>query len=181
MPKLDLLTINEEPRDKEALSEILWKAFNYFPERYWNGITYLGNIIIKHDLGFKSGTKAYDAFAFHTLLRRIRAMAVARNERKLLLAVTHTPVIAIYYEIKLSKLKRVANLIRDYVSPGLGVVSFFEMEEPREIEVAAHGLGHSQGLAHHSQPVDIMYFRLLNGNVGEAFCDACQNKLRKRE
>jgi predicted Zn-dependent protease len=181
MPKLDMITINEESGTNEDLSEILCKAFEYFPDGYWNGVSYLGNVVIKHDLRLKSGMKTYGAFAFKTLLRRVREAANARKECELLLAVTHTPIVAIYYEIQLSRLKRVVNLIRDYVSSNLGIVSFFDMKEPREVEVAAHGLGHSQGLMHHSQPVDIMYFRLLNGNVEEAFCRACRDKLRKRD
>lgn len=183
MQTLDMLTINEEPENKENLLEIVWNAFDYFPEDIWEGVKYLGNISVKHDLKIKSKERFYGAFIFDNLIDRIREMKNVLKTRGLLLAVTHDPVIAIYHRFELERFKRIINLIRDYVSKDLGMVSLFEMGEETATKIAAHGLGHNQGLRHHAEPIDLMYARLLNGHPikKNGFCSQCQRKLKNRK
>ena len=183
MQFLDMLTINEKPRNKEDLLEIIWKAFDYFPEGVWEGINYLGNIKQKHDLKIKSEERVYGAFIFDGLKDMMIEMKNAlKSDYDLLLAVTHDPVVAIYYRFELEKIKRIINLIRDYVSKDIGIVSLFEMEEESATKIAAHGLGHNQGLRHHTEPIDLMYARLLNGYPikRDGFCVECQRKLMNK-
>lgn len=182
MQSLDMLTINEELKNKEDLIEIMWKAFNYFPEGIWKGVNYLGNINVKHDLKIKSKEEVHGAFIFSNLMRKTREMKNMLKGEDLLLAVTHDPVIVTYHRFELERFKRIINLVYDYVSNDVGMISFFETEEKATAKIAAHGLGHNQGLSHHAEPIDLMYLRLLNGYPIkiDGFCAECQRKLRNR-
>lgn len=180
---LDILTINEDPKNQEDLVEIVWKAFDYFPEGIWKVVNYVGNIKVKHDLKIKSKERTYGAFIFSPLVSKIRGMRNTLKIEELLLAVTHDPVIITYHRFELDKFKRIVNLVHDYVSDDLGILSLFETEEEVGTKVAAHGLGHNQGLGHHLEPLDLMYMRLLNGDQIkiDGFCDECQRKLKKKK
>jgi hypothetical protein len=182
MQSLDMLAINEEPRNREQLIETMWKAFNYFPKGVWKGVNYLGNINIKHDLKIKSREEVHGAFIFPHLVTKIREMKGMFEIHDLLLGVTHDPVIVTYHRFELNRFKRIVNLIHDYVSNDIGMISLFETDEKTTTRIAAHGLGHNQGLSHHLEPIDLMYVRLLNGHSTEidGFCDECQRKLKKR-
>jgi predicted Zn-dependent protease len=182
MQLLDVLTINEELKDKEDLLEIVWEAFDYFPEGVWESIKHLGNVTVKHDLKIKSREKVYGAFVFDNLMGKVREMKEMLKNENLLLAVTHDPVIAIYHRFEVARFKRIVNLVRDYVSKEVGIVSLFEVEDEAAAKVAAHGLGHNQDLKHHAKPIDLMYARLLNGSLikKDGFCDECQRKLKNR-
>ena len=177
-----MLTINEELKNKEDLIEIMWKAFNYFPEGIWKGVNYLGNINVKHDLTIKSKEEVHGAFIFSNLMRKTREMKNMLKGEDLLLAVTHDPVIATYHRFELERFKRIINLVYDYVSNDVGMISFFETEEKATVKITAHGLGHNQGLSHHAEPIDLMYLRLLSGYPIkiDGFCAECQRKLRNR-
>lgn len=182
MQMLDMLIINREPKNKENLLAIIWDAFDYFPEGTWEGIKYLGNMNVKHDLKIKSKEKVYGAFLFDNLMAKIREMKNVLESHSLLLAVTSDPVIAIYHRFELEQFKRIINLIRDFVSKDVGMVSLFEMEEEAASRLAAHGLGHNRGLTHHVEPIDLMYARLLDGHPIErdGFCHKCRLKLKNR-
>ncbi len=177
-----MLTINEEPRDKEGLIELLWEAIEYFPKGIWGDIRYLGNIDVDHDVMIKLKAKFYRAFIFDSIMRRIRGMKKLLKSDALLLALMHDPVIAIYPKFERGRFRRVVNLVHDYISKDVGIVSLFKLEEESTVKVTAHGLGHSQGLRHHQEPIDLMYARLLNGNliIRDGFCDRCQQELRTR-
>jgi len=181
---LDTFTINEEPKNKEDLVEIIWQALKYFPKGIWEGVEYLGNVNIKHDLKVEINKRPYGAFLFQDLIKMIRETKKTFKSDKLLLAVTHDPVIAIYYQFEVTRLIKISNLVRDFVSKELGIVSFFEIEDEVGIEITAHGLGHSEGLIHHTQPIDLMYEDLLRRNLKltkkDGFCDTCQQKLKNR-
>lgn len=176
---LSIFTINEELRNREDLLEIIWKAFDYFPKGVWEGINYLGNVKAKCDLKIKFGDKVYEAFVFNNLMAKIRKIKKALKTCDLLLVLTHDPVIAIYHRLELGRLARTINVIRDFVSKDVGVVSLFELNEKVSIKVTAHGLGHNQGLEHHVEPVDLMYVSLLDGCPirRDGFCNRCQRKL----
>jgi hypothetical protein len=181
MQSLEMLTINEEPKGKEDLMELLWEAIEYFPEGIWGDIRYLGNIDLGHDVMIKLKTKFYKAFVFESIMRRIAGMKKLLKSEALLLALMRDPVIAIYPKFERGKFRRVVSLVHDYVSKDVGIVSLFKLEEETAVKVAAHGLGHSQGLRHHQEPIDLMYARLLNGNLmRDGFCDGCQRELRMR-
>mgnify|MGYP001074941428 CR=1 FL=1 len=181
MQLLDMLTINEELKSKEDVMEIVMEAFDYFPEGIWEGIKYLGNVNVKHDLKVKSKEKVYGAFIFNNLIDKIREMKNMLKRDDLLLAVTHDPVIAVYHRFELEKFNRIINLVHDYVSTDLGIVSLFEIEEEAATRIAAHGLGHNRGLRHHAKPIDLMYAELLEYPIRrDGFCDECQRKLRDK-
>jgi len=97
------------------------------------------------------------------------------------LAMTHDPVIVMYHRFEVDRFKRTINIVHDYVSNDVGMISLYETDEDAVAKVAAHGLGHNQGLAHHVEPVDLMYVGLLHGRSIEidGFCNECKRKLKK--
>ena len=177
-----MMTINEEAKNNDDIIEVVWKAFDYFPEETWECVKYIGNINIKHDLKIKIKEKIYGAFIFNHLITKIREIKSLLESKNLVLGLTHDPVIAVYHRIEEDRIKRIVNLVRDYVSRNTGLVSLFEIEAETATKIAAHGLGHNQGLEHHTDPVDLMYARLLNGNPikKDGFCIECKRKLKKR-
>lgn len=178
MQSLDMLTINEDMRSKEDLVEMMWKAFGYFPDGVWEGVNFVGNVTVKCDFRVKSKEDILGAFLFSHLLKKVRKLRSRFGVDNLLLGVTHDPVIALYYRLEGGRLKRVVNLVHDYVTMDVGVISWYETEEEVAEKVAAHGLGHHQGLEHHLQPVDLMYKGLLRGEAIriDGFCDECQKR-----
>lgn len=183
MQSLDMLTINEELTNKEDLMEIIWKAFEYFPGGVWEAVKYVGNMNVKRDLEIKSEERVYEAFIFANLIRKIREMKNQLRIKDLLLGVTHSPVIVTYHRLELERLKRMIYLVHDYVSYDVGMISFFETDDNAQTQIAAHGLGHSQGLEHHAKPIDLMYARLLDVHPIkiDGFCKECQRKLKNKK
>lgn len=182
MPSLDMLSINEELGNKEDLVEVMWKAFTYFPRGIWEGVNYLGDVSVKCDLKIRSKEEVRRAFVFSHLMRRIREMRDMLRIENLLLAVTHDPVLVMFHRFEVDRFKRIVNVVHDYVSDDVGMISLFETDEDATTKMAAHGLGHNQGLMHHAEPVDLMYAGLLGGNPIkiDGFCSKCQRKLKKR-
>lgn len=182
MPSLDVLTINKQIWHSDNLVEVMWRAFSYFPEGIWEGVNYVGNVVVKQDLKIKSGDALLRAFLFSHLLREIRDMRSVYGVQELLLGVTHDPVIIMFHRLEGNRFKSVVNLVHDYVTSDVGIISLFETEEDSASKVAAHGLGHNQGLEHHLEPLDLMYEGLLNGRPIRinGFCDECQQELDKR-
>ena len=180
MQSLDMLTINEEFRNSEALAEVMWKAFSYFPRGIWEGVNFVGNISVKCDLKIRSKEEVCGAFVFSRLLRRIRDVKNTLGTGDLLLAVTHDAVIVMFHRFEVDRFKRMVNIVHDYVSNDVGVVSLYDADEDAA-RIAAHGLGHNQGLTHHVEPVDLMYVGLLRGRPIEidGFCNQCKRKLKK--
>lgn len=176
-----MLTINEEVKSREDLIDVMWKAFSYFPEGVWKEVNYVGNVSVKCDLTIESKEETHEAFIFSHLARRIREMRSIIKTDELLVGVTHNPVIVTYHRFDTNKFKRIVNIVHDYVSNDIGIISFFKAEDESAVKIAAHGLGHNQGLTHHAQPIDIMYLGLLNGNRIKinGFCIECLQKLKK--
>ena len=183
MQSLDLLTINDQPSNKEDLIEIMWRAFRYFPEGLWTGVNYVGNVNVKHDLEIESNEEAHGAFIFSRLVSKVRRMKNSLRIEDLLLAVTHDPVIIMYHRFEVKKFKRIVDLVHDYVSDDVGILSLFDKDEEVVTKITAHGLGHNQGLTHHAEPIDLMYVRLLKGDPIkiDGFCIECQQKLKKKQ
>jgi len=181
MQSLDMLTINEELRNSEDLAEIMWKAFNYFPRDVWEGVNFVGNISVKCDLKIRSKREVCGAFVFSRLLRKVKDVKNTLRTEDLLLAVTHDPVIVMYHRFEVDGFKRMVNIVHDYVSNDVGMISLYEADEDTGAKIAAHGLGHNQGLTHHVEPVDLMYGGLLHGRPIEidGFCSKCKRKLKK--
>ncbi len=179
MSLLDTFTLNESVKDEEGLIEILWRALNFFPEELWDGINYLGNMSMEHHLKIRTKEELYGAFTVEKLVKKIRELKRRFGTRNLLLALTHDPVILTYYRLEKTGFQRKINLVRDYVTKDVGLVSLFEIDDETGVKVVAHGLGHHHELEHHLNPVDIMYFRLLNGTPlrEKGFCRECQDRL----
>jgi len=180
---LDMLTINEEPRNSEDLAEIMWKAFSYFPRGIWEGVNFVGNISVKCDVKIRLKQDVCGAFIFSHLLRKIRETKKVLRTEDLLLAMTRCPVIVMFHRFEVDRFKRAVNVVHDYVSDDVGVISLYETDEDVAAKVAAHGLGHNQGLTHHAEPIDLMYAGLLHVRCIriDGFCDECQRKLKKRK
>jgi len=177
LPSIGMLAINKV--SKEDLLEIVWRALEYFPEGVWDEVKYLGNAIIRHDMKVKIKGASYEAFIFNNLLDKIKRFRMAIKIKDLLLAVTVDPVIAICSRLGSRGIRYIANLVHDYVSTDVGIVSLFAIEGESAIMVTAHGLGHSRGLRHHGKPIDLMYEGLLENKTldKDGFCEDCLRRI----
>ncbi|MEM3010629.1 MAG: hypothetical protein QXE76_02340 [Candidatus Bathyarchaeia archaeon] len=178
---IDLLTINETLENEKELIEIVEQATKYFPKGTWETIEYLGNLSLKHDVKIASKGRIYGAFLFERLIQKIKKLKVAFKRFELLLGVTSDPVVTIYYRFEGGAYERIVNVVHDYVSEDVGIVSFFRAKGELAKKLVAHGLGHNRGLRHHMTPVDVMYVDLLNYPMldKKVFCRECIDKLRR--
>jgi len=179
---LDVLTLNQEPRTGEELTGLVREAMRYFPEETWEGVNYLGNLDLEHHVRIEANETPRGAFIVNTLLDRMRELRRLLESRGLLLGLTRDPVILSYYRFDVDRFRRVINLVRDYVTSDVGLISLFETDEETAVRVSAHGLGHNQGLIHHPEPVDLMYVGLLDGKpiTEDGFCDDCRSRLEEK-
>lgn len=179
MPSMKMLTVNEAGKSIENIIEIIWRALEYFPKGMWDEVRYLGNANIKYDVKIEIKGMLYKAFLFNNLLGKIKKIRGAMGIRDLLLAITVDPVVAVYPKIGSAGISHIVNLVRDYASSDVGIVSLFAMEDDTAIMVTAHGLGHSRGLRHHSEPIDLMYEGLLRNKTlsKEGFCEDCLKRM----
>jgi hypothetical protein len=184
MPLLNVVTVNEELESKEDLLEVIWRALEYFPGGLWEGANYLGNLDIKYDLKIKSKGNIYGAFTLSRLMEKIGRVRRMLQIKDLLLAVTCDPIITVYHRFEGEGFKQIANLVYDYVSREIGVVSLFRIGTEHDVtaaRVVAHGLGHSKGLRHHPKPIDLMCEGLLEHDklINDGFCNECLKKMMK--
>ncbi len=181
MRYIDLLTINRD-FGEENLVEVMWNALRYFPDELWDGINYVGNINIGYDFKISFRGESYGAFLLKNLIEKVRIFKKIFEIANLLVALTCEPVIVSHYRFEKGGFKRINNLVRDYMCEDLGILSLFKLDEEISVRIAAHGLGHSQGLPHHPEPIDLMYVGLLNGSslIEEGFCGECRVKLERR-
>jgi hypothetical protein len=178
---LDVLTINEDSENEDELIEIVGQACKYFPKGTWRSIEYLGNLNIEHDVKVVFDARIYGAFILERLLRRIRKLKNMFKILKLLLGITSNPIVTFYYKFETGNYQRIVNIVHDYVSDDVGVVSLFKAKDVFAKMLIAHGLGHNRGLTHHFDPVDLMCIDLLNYPMLDKknFCKECIIKLRK--
>lgn len=179
MPSMEMLTVNEANKSIENILEIIWRALEYFPKGVWDEVRYLGNAYIKHDVKVEIKGIFYKAFIFNNLLSKVRRIRGAMGIKDLLLAVTVDPVIAVYPQLESKGISHMVSLVRDYASNDVGIVSLFSLEDDTAVMVTAHGLGHSRGLRHHSEPIDLMYEGLLRSKIlnREGFCGDCLRRI----
>ncbi len=180
--KVGTLTINEDPQDSEDLLEIVYAAMKYFPKGIWGQIEYFGNIKIKHNFQIKLQERVFGVLIFEEIVQKLKKIKNTLRFKGLLLALTHDPLIRINYFFEKGTFRRVVLLIHDYVTKAIGIVSFFQIEGEITKMITAHGLGHNQGLVHHSEPIDLMYAGLLGGEPLKkiGFCKNCKQQLEKR-
>jgi hypothetical protein len=177
---IDVLTINQNSKTEDELIEMVRRACEYFPRGTWDSIEYLGNLKMEHDVEIASDRRVYGAFIFEKLVGKIRKLKGALKAFELLLGVTSDPIVTIYYRLEMGAYLRIVNLVHDYVSDDVGVVSLFKAKGESASMLIAHGLGHNQGLRHHIDPIDLMYMDLLNYPLfNKAFCRNCISKLKK--
>lgn len=185
MPSLEVLTINESEKHSsgEDLLEIMWRALEYFPRGIWESINYLGDARMKYDVKIRSMGNIYNAFLFSNLIDKIRKIKRTLQIKDLLLAVTRDPVITLYHRFEDERIRQIANLVYDYVSSDVGILSFFRVTEEKAPKIIAHGLGHNRGLRHHVEPIDVMYEGLIEHNNlrNNGFCDSCIRRMLDRE
>lgn len=185
MPIINTLTINEEHKKNEEILEIIWSALKYFPKGLWKEVNYLGNINVMYDVKIRveSENATYKAFIFNRLVNKINRIRELLQIKDLLLAITCDPVIALYYVLNFEKITQIANLVHDYFSRDIGIVSLFRIgSDENASKVVAHGLGHNRGLRHHIKPIDLMYEGLLEHNnvvENDGFCHECLKRMRQ--
>jgi len=181
MGSIDVLTINVEPEDRQDIVKIAEDAKNYFPRETWNDIRYLGKLSLNYDIKIIANGESFEAFLFEKLTKRIKMVRDAHRPLNLLLAITVDPVVALYYLFDGKHFRRVQYLIHDYVAETFGIISFFQTNRESSSKVMAHGLGHSRGLRHHLEPIDLMHPQLLRTHSlqVEGFCKTCLSKLAK--
>ena len=180
MPLLDVLTVNDRCESEEGLLETIYRALEYFPRGLWEGANYLGDINVEYDVKVRSKYGVYGAFVLKNLLEKMKEVKRILQLNNLLLAVTYDPIITVYHEFDAGRFRRVANLVHDYFSRDIGLVSFFRVrDDENAARILAHGLGHSRGLRHHMKPIDIMYVGLLEHAKLEnnGFCNECIRKM----
>lgn len=182
MQAINVLTINGEPENERDLVKIVEEARDYFPTETWDEIRYLGKLCLKHDVEIATNKESFGAFLFEKLAKRIGRIRDSHRLMKLLLGITPDPIVAMHYAFDGKHFKRALYLVHDYVDETLGVVSFFRVNEEASSKVVAHGLGHSRGLRHHLEPIDLMYSELLKTPTlqVEGFCKICLHKLTKK-
>lgn len=183
MSSMEMLTINEASKSIKSILEIVWRALEYFPKGMWDEVKYLGNVNISYDVKIKIRGMPHKAFIFDNLLTKIKSIRRAIGIRGFLLAVTVDPIVAVYPRIESRGISHMISLVRDYASSDVGMVSLFAMEDETAIMVTAHGLGHSRGLRHHSEPIDLMYEGLLRSKTlgREGFCGDCLKRMAEVE
>lgn len=183
MPSMEMLTINEAGKDIEGILEIIWRALEYFPRNVWNEVKYIGNADIRYDVKVEIRGLLYRAFLLNNLLSKIRMIRGAMDIKDLLLAVTVDPVIAIYSRLEHGGISRTVNLVHDYVSSDIGIISLFAVKNDAAVMVTAHGLGHNRGLRHHNKPIDLMYEGLLESKSldKDGFCGDCLRRIVRSE
>jgi hypothetical protein len=126
-----MMTINEEEKNSEELMEVMWKVIKYFPEGIWEGVKFLGNVNVEHDLEVNYKENVYGAFTFNNLLSRIRQMRNLLKKDDFLLALIFDPIIVTYHRLISDSLKRMVDLVRDHVSKDVGMISLRSMKKPR--------------------------------------------------
>lgn len=183
MQFLNVLTINTEFKNGQHLVKITEDARDYFPTISQDEIHYLGNLSLEHDLKIAMSERNFGAFLFEKMTRRIEKMEDYNKSRGLLLGITSDPIVTIHHFFDRKHFKRVQYLVHDYVTKTVGVVSLFQVNMKHASKVVAHGLGHSKGLRHHSQPIDLMYSGMLRTPKlqVEGFCSACLHKLTENQ
>jgi predicted Zn-dependent protease len=181
MQSINVLTINEEPKNEQDLVKIAENAIRYFPTRTWDDVRYLGKLSSDHDVKVAANGEFSGAFLFEKLIQRIRRIGDSYKAENFLLGITSDPVVAVYCFFEGEHLKRTAYLVHDYMIETVGVVSLFRVKEGASSKVVAHGLGHSKGLLHHAEPIDLMYSELLEASKlkVEGFCKLCLCKLTR--
>jgi predicted Zn-dependent protease len=181
MRSIDVLMINGEAENDRDLVKIAEDARRYFPSETWDEVRYLGKLSLEHDIKIVTGGESFGAFLYEKLTKRIRRIQDSNRLMSVLLGITPDPVVALYYFLDEKHFKRTLFLVNDYVSKMVGVVSLFRINEESASKVVAHGLGHSRGLRHHQEPIDLMYSGLLRTRTlqVEGFCKVCIRKLTK--
>jgi hypothetical protein len=176
---LDVFTLNQGSKDRWELIDIVQKAMEYFPDKIWDGVKYIGNINATYNVKIKVNQELRGAFDVNELVKRIRELRELLEIDNLLLALTLDPVVLSYYRYGADKFSRILNLVKDFVASDIGLISLFNTDEETAIRISAHGLGHSKGLMHHSKPLDLMYVGLLDGSPlrNSTFCEDCKKKL----
>lgn len=181
MRSINVLTINGEPKNEGDLVKIVEDASDYFPTETWKDVRYLGELSLEHDVKIASNREFFGAFLFEKLIERIGRIKGSDRLMSLLLGITPDPIVAVYYFFDGANFKRALYLVHDYIAEKIGVVSLFRVDDKSSSKVVAHGLGHSRGLRHHAEPIDLMYFELLKSPAlqVEGFCKVCLRKLAK--
>ena len=181
MRPVNVLTINRQPENERDLVKIVEEARSYFPTETWDGIIYLGKLSLKHDIKIVTGGESFGALLFEGLIKKIEKIKKSDKLVSLLLGITPDPIVAAYYFFDGKTFRRALYLVHDYVTEKVGVISFFRLNEETSSKVVAHGLGHSRGLRHHVEPIDLMYSGLLRFPIlqVEGFCEVCLRMLTK--
>lgn len=183
MQPINVLTINGEPENERDLVKVVEDAESYFPTETWDNIKYVGKLSLKHDVKIATSAKSIGALLFEKLIKKIGRIKNSHSFMSLLLGITPDPIVDMYYFFDGKHFKRAVYLVHDYVAETVGVVSLFRVSERYSNKLVAHGLGHSRGLRHHLEPIDLMYPKLLRTSTlqVEGFCKACLEKLTKNQ
>jgi len=180
MVSISLLTVcGDDSKSDVDLATTVEEATRFFPTQVWDEVEYLGRLMIKHDLKVQTREKELGAFAFNDLLLKVRKIRAGDSSRNLLLGVTHDPIVAVWHFFSGKSFGRSVYLIHDFVDKKVGVISFFKVKNETSPMMVAHGLGHSKGLRHHNNPVDLMHPDLLRASELdiEGFCRRCFTQL----
>ncbi|UCD96371.1 MAG: hypothetical protein JSV35_07770 [Candidatus Bathyarchaeota archaeon] len=180
MEPIGVLAINPETKEQpHDFTKTVQVATSYFPSETWDGIEYLGEINARCDVRILVGKSVHEAFLFRRLVEKVNVFRKRSNWINVLLGITVKPVIATHWCFDGIRFKRVSYFVVDYVAKSVGIVSFYQVEGEFPTKVVAHGLGHSKGLRHHTEPLDVMYSDLLRASTlyVEGFCHTCKTEI----
>ena len=181
MRSVDVLMINRNTENERDVIRIVEDASRYFPSRTWDEVRYRGEVSLEQDVKIIVKGESFGAFLFRKLIERIGREKDSDRLMNLLLGITLEPIVNVYHFFDGKNFKRTTYLVHDYVAESVGVVSLFRVNEKSSSKVVAHGLGHSRGLRHHLEPIDLMYSELLKFPTlqVEGFCRFCLRRLER--
>jgi predicted Zn-dependent protease len=180
MGSIGVLAINPETKEQpHDFTKTVQLATRFFPSETWDNIEYLGEIDASCDVRILVGKTVREAFLFRRLVEKVNMFRKRSKWFNVLLGITAGPIVATHWCFDGIRFKRVSYLVVDYVAKSVGIVSFYQVEGEFPAKVVAHGLGHSRGLRHHTEPVDVMYSDLLRASMlhVEGFCEACKREI----
>jgi predicted Zn-dependent protease len=188
MPTLEMVVINRDTVYAEEMADVFEMVQDRFPSKHLYGIEVLGKVEVKHDTKVLIRGKEYKAHEYANLMRKMKKFKEFLGVKGPFLGLAYDPMVRIYTEITARGVETGIEVLRDYVHENTVVYSCFGVPVNKNFDSALHTLGHVAGLRHHVEPIDIMYYNLLQEQTklktldssGKYFCEVCEENLKRQ-